>query len=249
MIPPRVAKPAQAGFFVCHGTALTSVCALLRSSAKKTVKILVVDDHSLVREGLCQVLKGLDEHVEVLQAGTCAQAFAQAASHRDLDLILLDYHLPDMTGLDALDILGQRHPELPVVMLSGSANLQIMRQVLRAGAAGFVTKSSLSDELLSAIRQVLVGDVYLPPELGTAAPNGSSTAGPEKPSLTQRQELVLHGLLDGRSNREIGEALSISEETIKSHVTAILRHFDVQNRTQAVVAAARRGYRPTTAAQ
>jgi DNA-binding NarL/FixJ family response regulator len=211
---------------------------------KKTVKILVVDDHSLVREGLCQVLKGLDEHVEVLQAGTCTQAFALAASHHDLDLILLDYHLPDMTGLDALDILGQRHPELPVVMLSGSANVQIMRQVLRAGAAGFVTKSSLSDELMSAIRQVLVGDVYLPPELEAAPSNGSSSAAP----LTQRQELVLHGLLDGRSNREIGEALSLSEETIKTHVTAILRHFDVQNRTQAVVAAARRGYRPTTSA-
>ena len=114
------------------------------------MKILVIDDHALVREGLHQVLKGLDENVSVLQAGTCEQAFALAQSHADIDLVLLDYHLPDMTGLQALDIFGKNHPELPIVMLSGSANVQIMRQVLQSGASGFITKSSLSDELLHA---------------------------------------------------------------------------------------------------
>lgn len=210
------------------------------------MKILVVDDHALVREGLRQVLKGLDEALEVLQASTCAQAFELTRANHDLDLVLLDYHLPDMTGLEAMLIFGQRHPELPIVMLSGSANLQIMRQVLRAGAAGFVTKSSLSDELLDAIKKVLNGDVYLPQELATAPAPGSVEALAEPSSLTQRQELVLRGLIEGRSNREIGEALNVSEETIKTHVTAILRHFSVQNRTQAVVAAARRGYPSAT---
>ena len=193
------------------------------------MKILVVDDHVLVREGLCQVLKGLDESVCVLQASTCAQAFATAQNHADLDLVLLDYHLPDMNGLDALKIFGQQHPELPIIMLSGSVNIPIMRQVVRSGAAGFVTKSSLSDELLEAIPTSDIPDVSH-----------------DKPALTQRQELVLRGLLDGRSNREISETLNISDETVKSHVTAILRHFAVQNRTQAVVAAARRGYRGST---
>lgn len=206
------------------------------------MKILVVDDHALVREGLRQVLKGLDESVEVLQAGTCAQAFATTQSHSDLDLILLDYRLPDMTGLEALAIFGQQHPELPIVMLSGSANVQIMRQVLQAGAAGFVTKSSLSDELLGAVRRVLDGDVYLPHELETDTPPEQPDPASERPALTQRQELVLRGLLDGQSNREISQALNVSEETIKTHVTAILRHFAVHNRTQAVVAAARCGY-------
>jgi DNA-binding NarL/FixJ family response regulator len=209
------------------------------------MKILVVDDHALVREGLKQVLKGLDENVEVLQAGTVAQAFVHARDHADLDLILLDYHLPDMTGLQALDVLGKEHPELPVVMLSGSANLQIMRDLLQSGAAGFVTKSGLSDELLDAIRKVLQGEVYVPPELGSA-PGTSATAADseaEKTLLTHRQMLVLDGLLAGQSNREIANALSISEETVKSHVTSILRHFEVQNRTQAVVAATRLGYK------
>jgi len=207
------------------------------------VKILVVDDHALVREGLRQVLRGLDDAVEVLQASTCAQAFVHTQAHNDIDLVLLDYHLPDMTGLEALGIFGLQHPELPIVMLSGSANHQIMRQVLRAGAAGFVTKSSLSEELLDAIKRVLNGDIYLPRELDSPAQPGSPDALTEKPTLTQRQELVLRGLLDGQSNREISTALNVSDETVKTHVTAILRHFSVQNRTQAVVAAARRGYR------
>ncbi|MDR7306696.1 response regulator transcription factor [Rhodoferax saidenbachensis] len=207
------------------------------------MKILVIDDHALVREGLHQVLKGLDENVSVLQAGTCAQAFAIADAHPDLDLVLLDYHLPDMTGLQALDVFGKDHPELPIVMLSGSANIQVMRQVLQSGASGFVTKSTLSDELLNAVRLVLNGDVYSPLELEADYGTLPFDAASSKPPLTQRQELVLRELLDGRSNREIGTSLNVSEETVKTHVAAILRYFDVQNRTQAVVAAARSGYR------
>ena len=210
------------------------------------MKILVIDDHALVREGLSQVLKVLDENVEVLQAGTCSQGFSLAQIHHDLDLVLLDYHLPDMTGLAALAVFGQRHPELPILMLSGSANIQIMRQVLQAGAAGFVTKSSLSDELLDAVRRVLDGDVYLPQDLDAAFTLESLETDKERLTLTQRQELVLRELLDGRSNREISQTIGISDETVKTHVAAILRHFAVQNRTQAVVAAARFGYKPAT---
>lgn len=209
------------------------------------MKILVIDDHALVREGLCQVLKGLEESVEVLQAGTCTQGFAIADEHPDLDLVLLDYHLPDMTGLVALGVFGMRHPELPIVMLSGSANMQIMQHVLQAGASGFVTKSGLSDELLFAVRQVLDGGEYLPTEFDEIGSTPAALEDNVKSGLTHRQDLVLRELLDGRSNREIADALSISEETVKSHVAAILRHFDVQNRTQAVVAAARSGYSAT----
>ncbi len=208
------------------------------------MKILVVDDHALVREGLRQVLKGLDENLEVLLSGNCNQAFALAQIHDDLDLVLLDYHLPDMNGLDALAIFGERHPELPVILLSGSANIQIMRQVLEAGAAGFVTKSSLSDELLHAVRQVMQGNVYLPQELTSEFGTLQNLPGLQKSPLTQRQDLVLRCLLDGLSNKDIADLLHVSEETVKTHVAAILRHFDVQNRTQAVVAAARVGYRP-----
>jgi DNA-binding NarL/FixJ family response regulator len=215
----------------------------LEKSKSAEVKILVVDDHALVREGLRQVLKGLEENLEVLQAGTCGQAFSMAKAHGDIDLVLLDYHLPDMNGLDALAVFGEEHPELPIVLLSGQANLQIMRQVLQSGAAGFVTKSCVSDELLRAVRSVLNGDIYLPQEL-SAALSAESDVQNGKPLLTQRQELVLRCLLDGLANRDIADHLHVSEETVKTHVAAILRHFEVQNRTQAVVAAARFGYQP-----
>lgn len=209
------------------------------------MKILVVDDHALVREGLRQVLKGLQSDVEVLEAPHCARAFELAAMHPDLDLVLLDYHLPDMNGLDALDMLGERHPELPIIMLSGSVSPRVMRQVLTKGAAAFIAKSSMSDELLSVVRLVLAGDVYVPPAL-LEAPPMSFTAevetGKPPPQFTARQVDVLHLLLDGQPNKDIGRLLNLSDETVKNHVTAILRGFGVQTRTQAVLAAHRHGY-------
>ena len=207
------------------------------------MKILVVDDHPLVRDGLHQVLRGLEENVEVLEAGTCTQSFDIAQTHPDLDLVLLDYNLPDMTGLDALSVFGTKHPELPILMLSGSVNLAIIRKVLLAGAAGFVTKSSRSDELLNAVQRVLDGEVYLPQELNAMPGQLADTSNAEIAALTKRQDLVLRQMLNGQTNREISQHLGISEETVKNHVTAVLRHFDVQNRTQAVVAAARSGYK------
>ena len=211
----------------------------------KVLKILVVDDHALVREGLRQILKGLDAQVEVLEAAHCTRAFELAAEHADLDLVLLDYHLPDMNGLKALDVFGKEHPELPIIMLSGSVNPQIMRQVLAKGAAGFVTKSGLSSDLLAVLRMVLAGDVYVAPEL---MPHPSVTSSDEAEAadvctqLTPRQEEVLFLLLDGHSNKDISRALQLSDETTKNHVTAILRNFGVQSRVQAVLAAGRHGY-------
>lgn len=209
------------------------------------MKILVVDDHALVREGLRQVLKGLDEQVEVLEAPHCARAFELAALHPDLDLVLLDYHLPDMNGLEALDVFGKDHPELPIIMLSGSVNPRVMRQVLAKGAAGFLTKSGLSQELLAALRLVLAGDVYVPPDLLVdpgMAEHEVAGAIDAPPQLTPRQEEVLALLLDGRSNKEISHSLDLADETTKNHVTAILRAFGVKTRIQAVLAAARHGY-------
>jgi DNA-binding NarL/FixJ family response regulator len=213
------------------------------------LQILVVDDHALVREGLCQVLKGLDEQIEVLEAPHCARAFELAALHHGLDLVLLDYHLPDMNGLEALAIFGKKHPELPIVMLSGSVNPQIMRQVMAQGAAGFVTKSGKSQDLLAILRVVLDGGIYTPPDLPTEAgrpPFEDAITGLLPLQFTRRQEEVLYFLLDGRSNKEISEALNLADETIKTHVTAILRGFGVKSRVQAVLAAGRHGYTKRT---
>lgn len=210
------------------------------------MKILVVDDHALVREGLRQVLKGLDtrdESLEVLEAGTCATALELALTHGDLDLVLLDYHLPDMNGMEALGHFARQLPEMPIIMLSGSVNPLIMDQVLRKGAAAFLTKSGLCDELLAVTRQVLDGQV-----VDISAPRLAPVVVPKpEPKLspllfTPRQEEVLYLLMDGRSNKDIGRLLKLSDETVKNHISGILRGLGVQSRTQAVLAANRMGY-------
>lgn len=203
------------------------------------MKILVVDDHALIREGLRQVLRGLEDDVDVLEAGSCARAFELARQEPELDLVLLDYHLPDMNGLEALDIFAREHPELPIIVLSGSVNPRVMQQVMAKGAAAFLTKSGMSDELLSVTRLVLAGGVHMP-TLSLAAADERVMAPP--PQFTPRQEEVLQLLLDGYTNKAIGRLLHLSDETVKNHVSSILRGFGVTTRTQAVLAANRHGY-------
>ena len=205
------------------------------------MKILVVDDHALIREGLRQVLRGLEDDVEVLDAGSCARAFEMVEQEPELDLVLLDYHLPDMNGLEALDVFARKHPELPIIVLSGSVNPRVMQQVMDKGAAAFLTKSGMSDELLSVTRLVLAGGVHVPPPLALSVADEGSAA-LSAPLFTPRQEEVLQLLLDGYTNKEIGRLLYLSEETVKNHVSSILRGFGVTTRTQAVLAANRHGY-------
>ena len=204
------------------------------------MKILVVDDHALIREGLRQVLRGLEDNVEVFDAGSCARAFELAQQEPDLDLVLLDYHLPDMSGLEALDIFARQHPALPIIVISGSVNPRVMQQVMNKGAAAFLTKSGMSDELLSVTRLVLAGGVHMPSMPSPLSDEGAQEPAP--PLLTPRQEEVLQLLLDGYTNKEIGRMLYLSEETVKNHVSSILRNFGVTTRTQAVLVAKRHGY-------
>jgi DNA-binding NarL/FixJ family response regulator len=222
-------------------------CWIVRRPPKaNNLKILVVDDHALVREGLCQVLKGIipGQITEVLQAATCARAFELAHFNADLDLVLLDYQLPDMSGLAALEIFGQRHPELPVVILSGAANPSVVQHARELGAAGFVTKSGQSDELLNTLRRILDGEICRPSNfspLGESvhdAPIKTNTP----PVLSSRQQDVMRLMMGGLTNRQIGDGLSLSSETVKFHVSNILRIFGARTRTQAVLEAKRWGY-------
>jgi len=208
------------------------------------LKILVVDDHALIREGLRQVLRGLEDDVDVLEAGSCARAFELAQQEPELDLVLLDYHLPDMNGLEALDVFGRQHPALPIIVLSGSVNPRVMQQVMHKGAAAFLTKSGMSDELISVTRLVLAGGIHMP-ALPRLMGDEVTMAELSASLLTPRQEEVLQLLLDGYTNKEIGRMLYLSEETVKNHVSSILRNFGVTTRTQAVLAAKRHGYAST----
>jgi hypothetical protein len=204
------------------------------------MKIMIVDDHALMREGLGQLLLGLYPDLVLLHAANGAQAVAMLLPQRDIDLVLLDYQLPDMTGLDILRQFARVQPTLAVLVISGSANPNLMRQTLSAGARGFVQKTGNVQALVQAIDAVLNDGTYTPPELQAlvALGNGMRTV-----DLSPRQETVLYGMMDGRSNREIALELNVSEETVKTHVSAILRFFNAENRTQAALAAVESGFR------
>jgi len=206
------------------------------------MKILIVDDHPLILEGLRQLLMGRYPHAQLVLAATGAQAIDLLVPHRDIDLVLLDYKLPDMTGLEVLREFARVRAKLAVLVVSGSTNPHLMQQTIDAGALGFVLKSDSIDEMFKAVELALRGDKYVPGTLQAFQLLERSGGQSIRARLSHRQETVLHGLMDVQTNREIALALRLSEETIKNHVSAILRHFESANRTQAVVAAADAGY-------
>lgn len=205
------------------------------------VKLLIVDDHAIVREGLAALLRQLGPGVVVLQARDVPQGLDVLSQHPDLDLVLLDLMLPGIGGLAAIKEFGARQPGLPVMMLSSSEDPEDVRRALSLGALGYVPKSASPQTLLSALTLVLAGDIYVPPLMLAAvrATAAEPTAAEAGARLTPRQLDVLKLLSGGLSNKEIGSTLDLSDKTVKAHVTAIFRALNVVNRTQAASAAQR----------
>ena len=216
--------------------------------------ILLVDDHALFREGLALVLKqqlnSSEGNVNILEADCAKTALQALQQHQDLDLILLDLHLPDNQDFSLLQQIKSSDPSIPVAMLSANEDAQKIQQALQQGASGFITKNSKSSVMISAIQLILAGGIYVPPAILKADLSGDSETA-SKPShtlststntidnsatvqLTERQKEVLHLMDDGLSNKEIAKVLSMSPSTVKVHVAAILRACNVNNRTQAV---------------
>ncbi len=210
------------------------------------MKVLVVDDHALVRDGMRAVLQQLDPAIDVQEASNCTQALDVAASHPDLDLILLDIMLPGMSGLDALSTFRERHPAIPIVVVSGSESREDVMRAINGGAMGYIPKRQSGRVMLSVLRLVLAGGVYLPPEIINApespAPAVAEAARtPADVGLTQRQAEVLALLIQGKPTKLICRELDLAQGTVKIHITAILKALGVTNRTQAVVAVSRLG--------
>lgn len=212
------------------------------------MKFLIVDDHALVREGLRHVLESLDDRVTVLEARNATEAYALLEQHADLDLVLLDLRLPGVGGYAAMQELHRRHNSLPVVILSGSEDTPSVVAALKMHAVGFIPKSSSREVMLQALRLVLSGGVYIPPQaLGLAGLDGlgeslnPDTKSIDKPALTHRQVEVLGLIGQGKPNKIIASELFISEATVKAHMTDIMRALKVTNRAQAAVAARRLG--------
>jgi DNA-binding NarL/FixJ family response regulator len=196
------------------------------------------------------VLGALDGGTEIVVANSAAQGLAMAAQHADLSLVLLDLTLPGMHGSQALTHFVQRFPFLPVVILSASENHEDMQAALHAGAVGYISKASRREVMIQAIKLVLAGGIYLPPELlrGPAPQGVGAPATPEareemvsRLGLTPRQLDVLRYVIEGKSNKEISRALDIAEATTKTHVTAVFKALNVDNRTKAARVAARLG--------
>jgi two-component system nitrate/nitrite response regulator NarL len=201
------------------------------------MKLLVVDDHPLVRAGVASTLQHLAGADTVLQAGDGVEALAHLAQHPDVAAVLLDLRMSGMAGMALLIQLQRQHPGLPALVLSSSEDPDDVRRVLKAGARGYCPKSANPTTVIAALQLVLSGEIYVPPFMAMAA-SAPETA-PAEPSsgLTPRQHEVLQALCSGKSNKEIARALGMQEKTVKGHVSAIFKSLNVVHRLQAVEAA------------
>ncbi|MBC7436825.1 MAG: response regulator transcription factor [Bdellovibrionales bacterium] len=225
------------------------------AAAWPSLKLLIADDHHLVREGLKLAVRQLDEAVEIVEADTLAKAIEAYQANPAFDLVLLDLNMPGTSGLMALDGFEEHCPDARVVVISSAYDMQTVQTAVRRGVLGFIPKMSGKGTLLSALRFILAGGVYVPPEmfLGEqsqvmpiqplpAMPTTTQNT-PQSMGLTLRQVDVLRQLVEGKSNKLICREMNLAMGTVKGHVAAILHALDVNSRAEAIAAADRLGWR------
>jgi DNA-binding NarL/FixJ family response regulator len=220
------------------------------------MKILVVDDHVLIREALRGVLKELKgEAAVILEAPEARAAMRLIAENPDVELVLLDLGLPDRDGFEILVELAERHPTVSVAVHSANQDRDSVMKALDLGAIGFIPKSAKREVLLGAFNLIFSGGTYIPPEIlerrspAAAAGQAAPTAAMRRMSaaelgLTERQMEVLALMMQGKSNKAICRVLDLAEPTVKIHVSAVLKAFKAANRTEAVMAATALGLGP-----
>jgi two-component system, NarL family, nitrate/nitrite response regulator NarL len=200
------------------------------------VKLLIVDDHPLFRDGLAALLRQAGADFNVTQA-TSAEEALNLTDEQIFDAVFMDLMMPGMCGEPAIREFARRHPDLPVIVLSSSENPGDVRRVINAGASGYIPKSATAQTVVSALHLVLSGNIYVPPLLVSAAARAADQEAHDGPrslaQLTGRQVDVLRYLRDGLSNKEISASLGIAEKTVKVHIAAIFKTLNVVNRTQA----------------
>lgn len=202
-------------------------------------KIIIADDHPLFRAALKQAVTQAVEKGEVLEADTIGGLQQLIEDHPEADLVLLDLNMPGAHGFSGLVFMRGQYPGLPVVVVSGSEDLQVMRRSIDYGASGFIPKSAPLPEIVNAIQSVLNGDVWLPPGVAEKLERmqGDASDFSERlATLTPQQFRVLGMLAEGMLNKQIAYDLDVSEATVKAHITAVFRKLGVRNRTQAVIA-------------
>ncbi|MGB5864860.1 MAG: response regulator transcription factor [Sulfitobacter sp.] len=202
------------------------------------MRVLIADDHDLLRDTLVMFLEG-EGQMETASAGTFSEACARIENDAPFDLILLDYNMPGMNGLEGLRTAIALKDGQRVALISGEATRQIAEDALEAGAAGFVPKSLPAKSLVNAVKFMAMGEQYAPIDFMTAIEEVPTNALAEK--LTPRELQVLKGLTEGKANKEIARDLDITEPTIKLHVKTLYRKIGSANRTQAALIAREAG--------
>ncbi|WP_295848540.1 response regulator transcription factor [Tardiphaga sp.] len=210
-------------------------------SVVTSLRLIIADDHPLFRGALRQAVSSVLPEARIDETGTFEDLTAMLEQDSDVDLILLDLSMPGISGFSGLIYLRAQYPAIPVVIVSASDDVGTIRQSLDFGASGFIPKRFGVDTLRDAILRVMDGDVWIPPDIDiSAAVDPEMTKLRDRlVTLTPQQVRVLMMLSQGLLNKQIAYELTVSEATIKAHVSAILQKLGVESRTQAVIAAAK----------
>jgi DNA-binding NarL/FixJ family response regulator len=209
-----------------------------------TARALVVDDHPIVMDALSAALISLRVFTVIDKEETLAGAIARLRINPDYRLVLLDVHLDDATGLDLMREMREQYPDVPVVIFSGDRSVSTMAAAFEQGVQGYIPKSSPMPVVVNAIRVVLGGGAYLPPQIAQSLHIGlrdrvanPGVSDPLVPSLSPRQQQVMHYLLQGLPNKVIAARLDMADGTVKSHLSTIYRVFLVNSRAQLILRA------------
>jgi DNA-binding NarL/FixJ family response regulator len=204
-----------------------------------TTRIIIADDHPLVRGALRQAVAGAVEGCAIVECPDLDALTKELDANDEVDLVLLDLAMPGVRGFSGLMYLRAQHPGVPVVVVSGNEDRGVMRRCIDFGASGFIPKTTDLEAMRGAIRRVLEGGAWTPPDVDLSSPADKDTADIVRrmASLTPQQVRVLMMLSEGLLNKQIAYELTVSEATVKAHVSAILQKLGVESRTQAVITA------------
>lgn len=206
------------------------------------MKILIADDHALFRDGLALHIEKLAPDAIISQAGSYSQMFKLLSTDNNTDFVFFDFEMSDMPWQEALESLKNNLPKIPFVIISGAEDNRTIKAILAAGASGYIPKRSETKVLNNALRLILDGGTYVPPNLiENMSPTSLNGKNSFAKNLTHRQSQVLDLIAQGKSNKQIAYDMGVSESTVKLHINALLRSLHVSNRTQAVITAQKLG--------